>query len=195
MKAFYLTLAISLLLIIGGFLLPPMGIIDSSVLTAVGELLMFGVLAQVPTLIDAAKNGKSVKISKGDFSAEVSASDDWWLITDDLHKGVRYLCVNFGIYPQKTLMVSDCDNDSDGLIRRCQTDVIRIYSIPSIILCVSNFSRRLVFYLLVSSSGAGTTADGIWGDCIELAQIKSNQSHQQNPKVWRYNKCFFGFCL
>ena len=76
MRIFYLTFAISLLLIIGGFLLPPMGIIDGSVLTAVGELLMFGVLAQVPTLIDAAKNGKSVKISKGDFSAEVSASDD-----------------------------------------------------------------------------------------------------------------------
>ena len=76
MRIFYLTFAISLLLILGGFLLPPMGIIDSSVLTAVGELLMFGVLAQVPTLIDAAKNGKSVKISKGDFSAEVSSSDD-----------------------------------------------------------------------------------------------------------------------
>ena len=76
MKVFYLSLAISLLLIIGGFLLPPMGIIDGSVLTAVGELLMFGVLAQVPHLLDAAKNGKSVKISKGDFSAEVSSSDD-----------------------------------------------------------------------------------------------------------------------
>lgn len=76
MKVFYLTLAISLLLIIGGFLLPPMGIIDGSVLTAVGELLMFGVLAQVPALIDAAKNGKSVKISKGDFSAEVTSSDE-----------------------------------------------------------------------------------------------------------------------
>ena len=76
MRIFYLTFAISLLLILGGFLLPPMGIIASSVLTAVGELLMFGVLAQVPTLIDAAKNGKSVKISKGDFSAEVTSSDD-----------------------------------------------------------------------------------------------------------------------
>ena len=75
MKVFYLTLAISLLLIIGGYLLPPMGIIDGSVLTAVGELLMFGVLAQVPMLIDAAKNGKSVKISKGDFTAEVTSSD------------------------------------------------------------------------------------------------------------------------
>ena len=76
MKVFYLTLAISLLLIIGGFLLPPMGIIDGSVLTAVGELLMFGVLAQVPALIDADKNGKSVKISKGDFTAEVTSSDE-----------------------------------------------------------------------------------------------------------------------
>ena len=76
MKVFYLTLAISLLLIIGGFLLPPMGIIDGSVLTAVGELLMFGVLAQVPALIDAAKNRKSVKISKGDFTAEVTSSDE-----------------------------------------------------------------------------------------------------------------------
>ena len=76
MKVFYLPLAISLLLIIGGFLLPPMGIIDGSVLTAVGELLMFGVLAQVPALIDAAKNGKSVKISKGDFTAEVTSSDE-----------------------------------------------------------------------------------------------------------------------
>ena len=50
MKIFYLTFAISLLLIIGGFLLPPMGIIDGSVLTAVGELLMFGVLAQLPAI-------------------------------------------------------------------------------------------------------------------------------------------------
>ena len=76
MKIFYLTLAISLLLIIGGFLLPPMGIIDGSVLTAVGELLMFGVLAQLPALIDAAKNGKSIKLTKGDFSAEVSSSEN-----------------------------------------------------------------------------------------------------------------------
>ena len=76
MKIFYTTLSISLLLIIGGFLLPPMGNIDDSVLTAVGELLMFGVLAQVPGLIEAAKDGKSVKISKGDFSAEVSSSND-----------------------------------------------------------------------------------------------------------------------
>ena len=59
-----------------------MGIIDGSVLTAVGELLMFGVLAQVPALIAAAKNGKSIKLTKGDFSAEVTSADDWLLIID-----------------------------------------------------------------------------------------------------------------
>ena len=76
MRIFYLTFAISLLLIIGGFLLPPMGIIDGSVLTAVGELLMFGVLAQLPAIIDAAKNGKNIKVTKGDFTAEVSSSEN-----------------------------------------------------------------------------------------------------------------------
>ena len=76
MKIFYLTFAISLLLIIGGFLLPPMGIIDGSVLTTVGELLMFGVLAQLPVLINAAKNGKSIKVTKGDFTAEVYSSEN-----------------------------------------------------------------------------------------------------------------------
>ena len=76
MTAFYINLSVSIVLIVCGFLLPPMGIIDGSVLTAVGLLLMFGVLAQVPALISAAKNGKSVKISKGDFSAEVTSADE-----------------------------------------------------------------------------------------------------------------------
>ena len=76
MKIFYLTFAISLQLIIGGFLLPPMGIIDGSVLTAVGELLMFGVLAQLPALIDAAKNGKSIKLTRRNSSIEVSSSEN-----------------------------------------------------------------------------------------------------------------------
>ena len=39
MRVFYFNLFISIALIVGGFLLPPMGIIDGSVLTAVGELL------------------------------------------------------------------------------------------------------------------------------------------------------------
>ena len=48
MKTFYTTLVLSILLLVGGFLSPPMGIIDSSVLTAVGLLLSFATLAQLP---------------------------------------------------------------------------------------------------------------------------------------------------
>lgn len=73
MRTFYITLTVSLMLIVGGFLVPPLGIIDGSVLTAVGLLLMFATLAQVPNIIDAARNGKSIKLTKGDFTAEVSS--------------------------------------------------------------------------------------------------------------------------
>lgn len=73
MRTFYITLTTSIILIIGGFICPPMGIIDSSVLTAVGLLLAFATLAQVPTLIEATKNGQRIRLSKGDFSAEVSS--------------------------------------------------------------------------------------------------------------------------
>lgn len=73
MRTFYITLSVSLMLIVGGFLVPPVGIIDGSVLTAVGLLLMFATLAQVPAIIEAAWNGKSIKLTKGDFSAEVSS--------------------------------------------------------------------------------------------------------------------------
>ncbi len=67
MKIFYCTLFVSIALIVGGFLVPPLGIIDGSVLTAVGELLAFATLAQLP------KAFKSITISKGDFKVEASS--------------------------------------------------------------------------------------------------------------------------
>ena len=70
MKTFYINLVVSILLIVGGFLVPPVGIIDGSVLTAVGLLLMFSVIEKVP---EAIKAGKSVKISKGDSSLEIGS--------------------------------------------------------------------------------------------------------------------------
>ena len=73
MTTFRVTLILSILLIVGGFVCPPMGVIDSSVLTAVGMLLAFAILAQVPTLREAAKGGKTIRLQKGDFSAEVSS--------------------------------------------------------------------------------------------------------------------------
>ena len=76
MRTFRITLILSILLIVGGFICPPIGVIDSSVLTAVGMLLAFAILAQIPTLIEAAKGGKTIRLQKGDFSAEVSSEND-----------------------------------------------------------------------------------------------------------------------
>lgn len=72
MKVFYINLVVSILLIVGGFFCPPMGSIDGSVLTAVGLLLLFSFVEKLPEAIAA---GKSVKISKGDASLEVSGKD------------------------------------------------------------------------------------------------------------------------
>lgn len=73
MKVFYLNLIISIALIVGGFLLPPTGIIDGSVLQAVGMLLMFSLIEKIPEAIRA---GKSVKIQKGDSSVEIGSKTD-----------------------------------------------------------------------------------------------------------------------
>lgn len=60
---------VSVGLIIGGFFVPPMGVIDGSCLTAVGELLLF------PTLLygfRAVELGMTLKFSKGDTTIEIS---------------------------------------------------------------------------------------------------------------------------
>lgn len=72
MKTFYVNLVISILLIVGGFLVPPVGIIDGSVLTAVGLLLMFSVIEKIP---EAIKAGKNIKVQKGDSSVVISANE------------------------------------------------------------------------------------------------------------------------
>ena len=65
---FVICFFVSVGLIIGGFFVPPMGAIDGSVLTAVGELLLF------PTLLygfRALELGYKVKFQKGETSIEV----------------------------------------------------------------------------------------------------------------------------
>ena len=59
---------VSVGLMIGGFFVPPMGVIDGSVLTAVGELLLF------PTLLygfRAVELGMRVKFQKGETSVSI----------------------------------------------------------------------------------------------------------------------------
>lgn len=70
MLVFTITFILSVALIIGGFFVPPIGVIDGSVLTAVGLLILFATIEKIP---EAVKAGKSIKVQKGDFSAEVSS--------------------------------------------------------------------------------------------------------------------------
>lgn len=70
---FYLTLAVSIALFIGGFFCPPMGVIDGSVLKAGGILLGFAVLSMLPNLLNSSNH---IKISKGDASLEVGDNKD-----------------------------------------------------------------------------------------------------------------------
>ena len=65
---FWLCLVVSIGLIVGGFFVPPTGVIDGSVLQAVGLLLGFATLAQLPVVISSAK---SAKITHGDTTIEI----------------------------------------------------------------------------------------------------------------------------
>ena len=72
MIIFYSTFIISVALIIGGFFCPPIGVIDGSVLTAVGLLILFATIEKIP---EAIKAGKNIKVQKGDSSVEISTSE------------------------------------------------------------------------------------------------------------------------
>ena len=69
---FYVTLTISIVLLVVGFICPPTGVIDGSVLTAVGELFAFAALGQIPVLI---KSGTDIRVKHGNTSIEVDNPD------------------------------------------------------------------------------------------------------------------------
>lgn len=69
---FYLCLAVSIGLIVGGFFVPPMGVIDGSVLTAVGELFGFAMLGMLPSLL----NDHDVELCHGNTTISVKKEDD-----------------------------------------------------------------------------------------------------------------------
>ena len=73
---FYTTFIVSLVLMVTGFLTPPLGIIDGSVLTASGILLMFAAVAKTPPIFGSARNGQSIRLQKGDFKAELTPAND-----------------------------------------------------------------------------------------------------------------------
>lgn len=69
--AFWVCLGVSLVLLILGFAIPPLGVINPSVLTAVGEIFAFAALAAA---IDAIKEGYDAKIKKGEV--EINLNND-----------------------------------------------------------------------------------------------------------------------
>ena len=66
---FMICLIVSISLIVGGFFVPPTGVIDGSVLTAVGELLAFPALGFGFRAIEL---GYDLKINRGDTTIEVN---------------------------------------------------------------------------------------------------------------------------
>lgn len=69
---FTITTLLAIALFVGGFFVPPMGVIDGSVLKAGGILLGFGSVAQVPEL---ARRGTDVTIQHGQTSLSVNNPD------------------------------------------------------------------------------------------------------------------------
>lgn len=68
---FFICLGVSILLFVGGFFCPPMGVIDGSILTASGILLGFGALGVAGQNL---ANGKEITFQHGD--TEVTIGDD-----------------------------------------------------------------------------------------------------------------------
>lgn len=69
---FWICLICTIGLLIGGFFVPPMGVIDGSILTGCGLLFGWGTLAQIPTIIEVAGYAK---ISSGNTTIEISKED------------------------------------------------------------------------------------------------------------------------
>lgn len=71
--AFWTCLIISIGLIIGSFFVPPLGVIDGSVLASVGALFAFATLA---TVIDAIRRGSDVTVQHNSTSLTVNNPDN-----------------------------------------------------------------------------------------------------------------------
>lgn len=72
----FVCFVISIILVVVGFVLPPTGEIDNSVLIAVGELGFFSTLSRIPELIRALKNGASVDVTFGDKNIHIEGANE-----------------------------------------------------------------------------------------------------------------------
>ena len=70
---FYICLTIAIMLFVGGFLCPPMGVIDGSVLKAAGILLGFAALGVAGQNL---ANGKEISLQKDDLNLTIGDDKD-----------------------------------------------------------------------------------------------------------------------
>lgn len=70
---FIICLVISVGLIVGSFFVPPMGVIDGSILAGVGELFGFAALGEVGAAIE---KGHGATISHGSTTIEIKKEDE-----------------------------------------------------------------------------------------------------------------------
>lgn len=68
---FSVCLSVSVALIVAGFIVPPTGVIDPSVLTASGILFAFAALSQLPFVI---ASGKGITLNHGSISVNGTAT-------------------------------------------------------------------------------------------------------------------------
>jgi hypothetical protein len=71
----FVCFVVSVVLAVVGFIIPPTGEIDNSVLICIGELGFFSTLTKIPDFIRALKNGASVEISKGDAHIKIEGEE------------------------------------------------------------------------------------------------------------------------
>ena len=78
--AFWVCLSISIALVVAGFLVPPTGEIDGSVLTAVGELFGFAtlevVLIAIRKGVDATLRHGKTEVAIGDMNQQKQQDDE-----------------------------------------------------------------------------------------------------------------------
>ena len=72
-NVFLLCLITSVGLIVASFFIPPLAVVDGSVLAAVGELFGFAALAEVAAAIE---RGHSASISHGNTTIEIKKEDE-----------------------------------------------------------------------------------------------------------------------
>ena len=70
---FFICLTISIALLVAGFLIPPQGVIDGSVLIGCSLLFAYATLAVVAQAI---KEGRIARLEKGDLKIEINDNEN-----------------------------------------------------------------------------------------------------------------------